>query len=362
MLKVNDEISTLKKVLLHRPSIELKILNDQNKDDYLFDEIPQLDLMIKQHDAFSKLLKENNVEVIYLLDLFKDILKQDNIKELFIKDYLNRSLIYDEKIYNELIKLNDDDLINQIITGISGKTEAMPNLYFTRDPFTIIHNDIAIYNMHTELRNKETIFGEYINLYHPFFKANNYYDLNIDSHIEGGDVLLLNKDIIAIGISERTSFLAAKTLSNNLINAGIIKKALFIEIPSKRACMHLDTVFTQIDYDKFVVYKKIYDNAKLYLFNEDNLIELNNNLKDVLSQLLNINDIKLLFCDDSNEQWNDACNTLCIAPNKIIVYDLNQKMNNEFKKLGTTVITMPSSELVKGRGGPHCMSMPLLRE
>lgn len=363
MLKVNSEINTLKKVLLHRPNVELNVLNENNKQEYLFDELPNLSIAQKEHDYFSKILKDNNVEVVYILDLMKDVLDSNNVKESFIKDYLKQANCDDEKIYNEFLKINDNkELLLNTFSGLNGKLQALPNLYFTRDPFTIIDNGIAIYNMHTNLRKRETIYGEYINKYHDDFKGHKYYAPNFDYQIEGGDVILLNKDIIAIGVSERTTLNAAKELSERLISNSIIKQSLIMEIPSKRACMHLDTVFTRFDENKFVIYKEIYDNLKLKLINEKGIFDISESIENTLEKLLNISDIKLLICDDEIEQWNDACNTLCIGPNKIIVYDINKKINKRFKELNTVVYELPSKELVKGRGGPHCMSMPLIRE
>lgn len=362
MLKVNNEIASLKKVLLHRPSSELNVLNNQNKENYLFDEIPDLKIAQNEHDVFYNILKDNGVEVKYLIDLMIDVINKNNLKDIFIKDFLNRINCHDENIYKEFINISDtkEFLINTF-NGLNGKIEALPNLYFTRDPFTIIHNGIAIYNMHTDLRKRETIYGEYINKYHDDFKLKEFYTIDLENKIEGGDVELLDDDLLLIGVSQRTNFKAADYLINKLINEGIIKKGLIMEIPAKRSCMHLDTVFNRFDTNKFVIYKEIYEQVKLYLIDDKGLHYLNDNLCNVLSNLLNINDLKLLICDDENEQWNDACNTLCIKPNEIIVYDVNEKMNKLYKELGTKIHLIPSKELLKGRGGPHCMSMPLER-
>ena len=363
MLEVKSEINKLKKVLLHRPGDELKVLNEDNKQDYLFDEIPDLLIAQKEHDEFSSLLKKEGVEVFYLIDLMKEVLDKNNVKDTFIKDFLNRADCSNESIYNELISIKDNkELILKTMSGLDGKLQALPNLYFTRDPFTIIGNGIALYNMHTNLRKREVIYGEYINKYHPDFKGKEYYNINIDEQIEGGDVLLLSNDTICVGVSQRTTYKAATILSESLIKDGLIKQALITKIPDKRACMHLDTVFTRFDENKFVIYKEIYDSLKLAIIDEKGLHDLSTNLETTLSSLLHIEDIKILICDDALEQWNDACNTLCIEPNKIIVYDSNTKMNEAFKKVGTSILTIPTQELVKGRGGAHCMSMPLFRD
>ena len=362
VLKVNNEISRLRKVLLHSPNNELSVLNVLNKDSYLFDEIPNLSIANNEHQIFSNILKDNHVEVVYLLDLMKEVLDKNNIKDSFIKDYLSRQNCLDEKIYQELIAIKDNkELILKTMSGIDGKLKAMPDLYFTRDPFTIIGKGIVFHNMHNDARKSERIYGEYINKYHPDFNGPTYL-LNSDEYVEGGDVLLLDDGILAIGISERTTYKGAKALSEKLISDGIISKSLLIEIPSKRSCMHLDTVFNRIDINTFVIYQEILENYKLLLIDSNGLKEISHSLKEELSLLLNIENINLLICEDAYEQWNDACNTLCIGPGEIIVYDDNLKMNELYKKAGIKIYPIPAKELIKGRGGPHCMSMPVLRD
>ena len=363
MLYVKSEVSTLKKVLLHRPGEELGILNEDNMQDYLFDELPDLAVAQKEHDFFAKILKDNGVETVYLPDLMEEVLNKNDIKDAFIKDFLRRQDCHDEGIYNDLLKIRDNkELIIKTMSGFDGRLKAIPNLYFTRDTFTIIGEGIAIYNMHTDVRRREGIYGEYINRYHPDFKAKEYYRIDMPYQIEGGDVLLLSDDCIAIGVSERTSLDAAVLLAGNLMKDGIIKKALAVEIPSRRACMHLDTVFTRFSFSKFVIYDEIYRNLKLKLIDENGVRDINESLEKTLCDLLGIEDLLLLKCSDPREQWNDACNSLCIAPDKIIVYDINEEMNRKYTQAGAAVFTIPSKELIKGRGGPHCMSMPLIRK
>lgn len=362
VLKVNNEIKRLRKVLLHSPNNELNILNDLNKNTFLFDDIPNLSIAKNEHQVFSNILKEHNVEVVYLLDLMTEVLDKNNVKDSFIKDYLKRINCLDENIYEELMNIKDNkELILKTMSGLDGKLKGLPDLYFTRDPFTIINEGMVFHNMNNDVRKNERIYGEYLNRYHSDFKGPAYY-FNDGEYVEGGDVELLDEKILAIGVSERTSYKGAKALSERLIKDGIINKALLIEIPSKRSCMHLDTVFNRIDINTFVIYQEILENYKLLLIDSNGLKEINHSLKEELSLLLNIENINLLICEDAYEQWNDACNTLCIGPGEIIVYDDNLKMNELYKKAGIKIYPIPAKELIKGRGGPHCMSMPVLRD
>lgn len=361
-MQVLNETGTLKKVLLHRPGNELKILNEENKLHYLFDEIPNLEISKKEHDIFSKLLINEGTEVLYIEDLMAEVIKNKDVKESFIKDYLNETNCRDEEIYNYLLSIKDEkDLVLETMSGIKDKVDAMPNLYFTRDPFTIIGNGIALYHMHTNVRNREVIYGEYINKYHKDFNLEVLYDRNYKYEIEGGDVLILNKDTILIGISERSTLEAAKLLASNLLSKTKFKNIVTIAFPKKRACMHLDTVMTMINDKTFSLYDEFYNEFEINIINKDGLTKTNDELEFVLSKLLN-KDIKLIRSSRSDEQWNDAYNTLAVSPNKVVVYDVNNITNNEYIKHDVKLIQIPSKELLKGRGGAHCMSMPLLRE
>ncbi len=367
MINVVDEISTLKRVLVKRPGQEIGILNNTNMEEYLFDELPNLKEAQKEHDIFTNILRQEGVKVDYLDDLMASVLKDEKVKEEFLKEYLKDQNCSDDKIYQELLNIKDEkELVNKTMSGFDGLLTAMPNLYFTRDPFTIIGNHIALYHMHTDIRNREVIYGKYINKYHKDFGLPILYMRNDKFQIEGGDVMLLNNETMIIGISERTTIDAACTLAKNIIDSTLsIKQILFMEIPSKRACMHLDTVFTRFDTNKFVVFDEVYQVMNLSLFNNNGLTKIEDNLVSTLNKLLKRNDVKIITCGNKDnevlEQWNDACNTLCIAPNKFIVYDINQTTNQKYIENGATIYKIPSKELLKGRGGPHCMSMALER-
>ena len=249
MINVVDEISTLKRVLVKRPGQEIGILNNTNKEEYLFDEIPDLKVAQKEHDIFTNILRQEGVKVDYLEDLMTEVLKDKKVKEEFLKEFLNDQNCSDDQIYQELLNIkNEKELVDKTMSGFDGKLIAMPNLYFTRDPFTIIGNHIALYHMHTTIRNREVIYGKYINKYHKDFGLPILYMRNDEFQIEGGDVMLLNNETMIIGISERTVIDAACKLAKNIIDSSLsIKQILFMEIPSKRACMHLDTVFTRFN-------------------------------------------------------------------------------------------------------------------
>ncbi|MEG2788726.1 MAG: arginine deiminase [Romboutsia sp.] len=399
-INVKSEIKTLKKVLLHRPGEEVENLTPETLETLLFDDIPYLELMQKEHDEFARVLKNSGVEVVYLNELMKEILSDFNIKEEFINQFVKEANIEDEDlevlIYEYFKNIEDIEiLIRKTMSGIRLNelkgltlksiieckslfiTDPIPNLYFTRDPFASISNGVSINKMYSKTRNRETIYSDYIFKYHKDFKnIKRWYDRNFEFSIEGGDILNLNNEVIAIGISQRTTSEAVESIAKELFFSSgdcEVNTILAFDIPKCRAFMHLDTVFTQVDYDKFTVHPDIQGPLTVYEITkgEDsqlNIQRINMELGKVLEKYLNLEKVILIPCGGGDEiiskreQWNDGSNTLCIRPGEVIVYSRNYVTNELLEKYGVKIHVIPSSELSRGRGGPRCMSMPLIRE
>ena len=205
-------------------------------------------------------------------------------------------------------------------------------------------------------------------------KVEKFYDRNNAFSIEGGDVLNLNEHVLAIGISQRTSADAIELVAKNMFNSDKCKvdTILAFKIPECRAFMHLDTVFTQIDVDKFTYHPGIMNTLEVFEITKGdndtiNVKKKKGSLEKILEEYLGI-DITLIPCAGGDkiaaerEQWNDGTNTLCIAPGVVVVYNRNNITNAVLREHGIKVFEMSSAELSRGRGGPRCMSMPLVRE
>lgn len=409
MINVNSEIKPLKKVLVHRPGNELLNLTPDSLQRLLFDDIPYLKIAQEEHDEFVTIMKDNGIEVVYLEDLMAEVLELNpNIREKFLRQYIKeadiktpkfRDVVYDflngfkdnkelvlktmEGInINELTAMERDishSLIDLITEESKFLADPMPNLVFTRDPFASIGNGISLNRMYAVTRCRETIYADYIFKYHPDYKNTvKYYNRDLPYHIEGGDILVLNENTLAIGISQRTQAESIETLASNLFknDTSKVNTILAFKIPECRAFMHLDTVFTQIDHDKFTFHPGIMETLEVYeitprletVEKEDiNVRKIEDSLENILEKYLG-KDIKLIPCGagdqiiSEREQWNDASNTLCIAPGVVIVYDRNNITNTLLRREGIKVLEMHGSELSRGRGGPRCMSMPLIRE
>ena len=405
VINVTSEIKPLKTVLLHRPGKELENLTPSYLERLLFDDIPFLEVAQQEHDAFADILRENGVEVLYLDELAAKAIEQEEIKEKFLVQFIDESGIKDKELYQavyEYLKSFKDnkELIQKTMAGINKNelkeyehtslnslsgddypfvADPMPNLYFTRDPFASIGNGVSLNKMYSVTRNRETIYADYIFNYHPDFKdsVERLYDRDFEPHIEGGDILNLNEKTLAIGISQRTQPDAIETISKQIFYKSTnkqIETILAFNIPNNRAMMHLDTVFTQIDVDKFTIHPgiqgplQVFEIKKGQKENSLKIEELNENLEDILSRYLGVEKVTLIPCGGGDkvtaerEQWNDGSNTLCIKPGEVVVYSRNYVTNKLLEENGIKVHVMPSSELSRGRGGPRCMSMPLIRE
>lgn len=397
-INVTSEYGVLKKVLLHRPGGETENLTPSTYEKLLFDDAFYLKSAQKEHDTFAKVLRDNGVEVVYLEDLMAEVLDNSvEVKKEFLEQFVYEARVDKKsklfpKIITYLEKIsNNKELVIKIMAGIRYSEiatdsdpslselsknnlfvlEPMPNLIFTRDPFSTIGEGVSLHTMHYETRKRETIFGYYIFKYHPeYIGTKKYYNRTRSSSIEGGDVMILTKDTIAVGISQRTEAQSIEKLAEKLfIEQDKIKTIYAVDIPKGRSWMHLDTVFTQIDKNKF----SIFSNYKFNIFkltkNGKN-IQINSMTKgidEVMSEVFGV-DVTLIRCGNGDpliserEQWNDGSNVLAIAPNTVITYDRNYITNEALRNHGVNVIEVPSGELSRGRGGPRCMSMPLQRE
>ena len=396
-----SEIGKLNKVLLHRPGLELEALTPATIERLLFDDIPYLKIAQEEHDKFANTLRDNGVEVVYYVEEAGKAMSDPAIQIQFVNDFLNLSKINSKGLRlamtQFLLEMPPEEMVRKVVAGIKREevatkdatslmdlvrddypfvSDPMPNLYFTRDPGACVGEGINIHHMHTDARRRESLILRYIYRYSRDFAKEGdqqWYDLDDNFSIEGGDVLVLSKDMVAVGLSQRTTISGCENFARNLLKNSDFKKVLAFDIPKSRAFMHLDTVFTMIDYDKFTIHPEIEGPLGVYEMTLDKNGELQfKSLKDELHKILalelGVPAVKLIRCGGGDlmaaqrEQWNDGSNTLCIAPGTVVTYERNYVTNELLDKAGIKVLSVPSAELSRGRGGPRCMSCPVNRD
>ena len=411
-LSVHSEIGRLRKVMLHRPGDELLNLSPDSLGRLLFDDIPFLAEAQREHDTFARMLADEGVEVLYLDQLAAEAIDAcPGGRESFVDRYVAecglegcdslQQLVRDVLHAQPTTKALVDKAISGIrsdevpklpagtgsladILNVNGTEEdgllvdPIPNIYFTRDSFSIVGRGVSVNRMYTTTRRRETILGDFIFAHHPEYAgAPRWYSRETPLHIEGGDILVLGNRTVAVGISERTQSAALDVFAHNVLWGGEdsgVDMVLGLLIPRKRAFMHLDTVFTPLDVDTFTMHPAILGTLQVFELtrgaHEGDVVirRREETLDEILAGALGLDGVRLIKCggDDAiaatREQWNDGSNTLAVRPGRVFVYQRNQVTNEILYKAGIELLVLPSGELSRGRGGPHCMSMAFWRD
>jgi arginine deiminase len=397
---VSSEVGRLRTVLLHRPGAELKRLTPRNNDKLLFDGIPWVGRAQEEHDAFAQIMRDRDVEVLYLVDLLTQTLTSEHARAQAVsltlgslhlgdtlRSYLGSALLdlppeglahlLCEGLRNDEVR-GGHGLVTSLLAEDDFLVEPLPNLLFTRDSSVWIRDHVAVTSLAMPARERETQLTELIYTLHPRFAGSTPIHGWHREYVEGGDVLLLSPGVVAVGVGERTTPAGAERLARQMFGAGLAHTVLAVPITQERATMHLDTVCTMVDVDTVVMYPNIADTLTAHAVTVlDRTGEDDHDLvldvapaepflvaaaKAMGIDTLHRIDTGLDPVTAEREQWDDGNNTLSIAPRVAVAYERNTETNARLEAAGIEVLAIRGSELGSGRGGPRCMSCPIERD
>ncbi len=415
-IQVSSEIGPLRRVIVHRPDEGIARISPKRASELLFDDIVHLPQMQEEHDVFTDVLRAflGSENVLETRDLLIGAIEAD---KAVTEEIMGMVLEYEEmpsKVKQMLLDLPAEKLADVLITGYLPEEDLIlfdpiPNFIFTRDIAVTVNDHVIITKPGKEARHRENFLARFIFWSHPIFahlkEQGRIINMNHVEEfppsrrgewvsLEGGDMMILNKDYLLVGHSERSNEHAIHLLRDVLFEKKVVKNVVQINIPHDRSYMHIDTIFTQINNDHIVAFKPIVVDglsSNVVVHKSNGTTVFHNSIRDFVINEINPN-MEFLPSGDGEspyqerEQWTDGCNLVAIKPGVALNYDRNPHTEKTFRKAGykivdartllknirsgkvkpeeveNTIINLPSNELSRARGGTHCMTCPIERD
>ena len=418
-LNVTSEIGKLKSVLVHLPGREIDLMVPPMMAQLLFDDILYGQVAREEHRRFQQLIRFVADDVFDLQDLLDEVLDDDDARTHIVRDLAKRNRLH-RKVVGGLLELPAAKLAEVLIAGIARERESgelpefdlypIPNLFFMRDPQIVLGNRVVLSSMATQARRRESLLSKYVFEFHPKLRRDDIFWVDfMESEaerpmrrnlptLEGGDVLVPRRDLLLVGVTERTNKAGVDALIKSLkaADAGV-NKVIIVEVPRQRSFMHLDTIFTFISRNECLIYPPVIlpsgsQAAKVTTVDlTKKRTVAHKEQKSLLGALKKEGfDLEPIYCggksavDQQREQWTDGANAFALAPGIILLYERNVRTAEALARQGYHIVyeddlllgrtelelwtdkkyalQIAGNELSRARGGPRCMTMPLERE